>query len=124
LCRSCMPPGHQLAWLLQSLAWLLYLNCNNIVVHSSLIIMLLLKLLYLILSLIFFCFIMKNSTPPAPPLARAQPRKPGFLKIAPPLHPLWPELGGVRNHPSPPVNPSLYWLCLIQMLYFLQNSLP
>jgi hypothetical protein len=53
-----------------------------IVVHSLLIIiMLLLKLLYLILSLIIFCFIMKNSTPP--------------------LHPLWPGLGG-----APPPHPS------------------
>jgi hypothetical protein len=60
LCRSCVLPTHQLAWLLQSLAWLLWIW---IVVHSSLIITLLLKLLYLILSLIFSCFIMKNSTP-------------------------------------------------------------
>ena len=28
LCRSCVPPTHQLASLLQSLALLLYLNCN------------------------------------------------------------------------------------------------
>jgi hypothetical protein len=28
LCRSCVPPAHQLASLLQSLAWLLHLNCN------------------------------------------------------------------------------------------------
>jgi hypothetical protein len=28
LCRSCVPPAHQLASLLQSLAWLLYLNGN------------------------------------------------------------------------------------------------
>ena len=28
LCRSCVPPAHQLASLLQSLALLLYLNCN------------------------------------------------------------------------------------------------
>jgi hypothetical protein len=96
LCRSCMPPGHQLAWLLQSLAWLLYLNCNNII-------MLLLKLLYLILSLIFFCFVMKNSTPPAPPLARAQPRKPGFLKIAPPPA---PPLARARWGAQPPIPPS------------------
>ena len=27
LCRSCVPPAHQLAWLLQNLAWLLYCNC-------------------------------------------------------------------------------------------------
>jgi hypothetical protein len=50
-----------------------------IAVHSSLI-MLLLKLLHLILSLIYFCFIMKNSTLP--------------------LHPLWPGLGG--RIPLPP----------------------
>jgi hypothetical protein len=48
-----------------------------IVVHSSLIIMLLLKLLNLILSLIIFCFIMKNRTPPAPPW-------PGLGGCAPP----------------------------------------
>jgi hypothetical protein len=52
-----------------------------IVVHSLLIIMLSLKLLYLVLSLIFFCFIIKNSTPPP-----------------------WPGLGGA--HPLPPVNSS------------------
>jgi hypothetical protein len=40
-----------------------------IVLHNSLIIMVLLKLLHLSLSLIFFCFIMKN-TPLAPPLVR------------------------------------------------------
>jgi hypothetical protein len=28
LCRSYAPPAHQLAWLLQSLSWLQYLNCN------------------------------------------------------------------------------------------------
>jgi hypothetical protein len=28
LCWSCVPPAHQLASLRQSLAWLLYLNCN------------------------------------------------------------------------------------------------
>ena len=28
LCRSCVPPAHQLASLLQSIALLLYLNCN------------------------------------------------------------------------------------------------
>jgi hypothetical protein len=28
LCRSCVPPAHQLASLLQSFAALLYLNCN------------------------------------------------------------------------------------------------
>jgi hypothetical protein len=55
-----------------------------IVVHSSLIIMLLLKLLNLIWSLIIFCFIMKNSTPPAPP---------------------WPGLGGGRTPPPPPPPP-------------------
>jgi hypothetical protein len=44
-----------------------YSNEFVIVVHCSLIIMLLLKLLNLILSLIIFCFIMKNSTPPLHP---------------------------------------------------------
>jgi hypothetical protein len=60
-----------------------------IVVHSSLIIMLLLKLLNLILSLIIFCFIMKNSTPPCIPLTRARggahpPSKsiPGYITIS------------------------------------------
>ena len=53
--------------------------------------MLLLKLLYLIWSLIIFCFIMKNSTPP--------------------LHPLWQALGGAPR-PHPPVNPSLIKLVL------------
>jgi hypothetical protein len=52
-----------------------YCICIVIVVHSSLIdhhvITQISKLLYLILSLIFFCFIMKNSTQSAPPLARA-----------------------------------------------------
>ena len=48
-----------------------YSICIVIVVYSSLIIILL-KLLYLILSLVIFCFIMKNSTPPAIPLARAR----------------------------------------------------
>ena len=28
LCRSCVPPAHRLASLLQNLARLLYLNCN------------------------------------------------------------------------------------------------
>ena len=72
LCWSCVSPAHQLASLLQSLASLLYLNCNNCC-SQLLIIMLLLKLLYLILSLIIFCFIMKNTTPT-------------------PLHPLLPGL--------------------------------
>jgi hypothetical protein len=65
----CRPPInllHNCKVLLDYCIWIV------IVVHSSLIIMLLLKLLYLILSLIIFCFIMKNSTPPAPPLARAR----------------------------------------------------
>jgi hypothetical protein len=64
LCWSCTPPAHQLTSqiLLDYCIWIV------IVVHSSLIIMLSLKLLYFILSLIFFCFIMKNSTP----LARAR----------------------------------------------------
>ena len=50
-----------------------YSNWIVIVVHSLLIIMLLLKLLYLILSLIIFCFIMKNSTPPWPGLGGGTP---------------------------------------------------
>jgi hypothetical protein len=60
----CCPPINLLHYckiLLDYCIWIV------IVVHSSLIIMLLLKLLYLILSLIIFCFIMKNSTPPCTP---------------------------------------------------------
>jgi hypothetical protein len=66
LCRSCVPPAHQLASLLQSLAWLLYLNCNccsQFAYHHVL-----LKLLYLILSLI----ILSLSWKIAPPLARTR----------------------------------------------------
>jgi hypothetical protein len=72
LCRSCVPPAHQLASLLNCKVLLDYCIWIVIVVHSLLIIMLLLKLLYLILSLIIVCFIMKNSTPP--------------------LHPFWPSI--------------------------------
>jgi hypothetical protein len=83
----CVPPAHQLASLLQSLAWLLYLNCNccsQFAYHHVIT-----QILYLILPLIIFCFIMKNSTPPAPPLARARDG----------VHP--------PPHPPLPVNPSL-----------------
>jgi hypothetical protein len=79
----CRPPINLLHYckgLLDYCIWIV------IVVHGSLINMLSLKLLYLILSLIIFCFIMKNSTPPAPPLARAR---------------------GGAHPPCTPVNPSL-----------------
>jgi hypothetical protein len=79
LCRSCVPPAHQLASLLQSLAWLLYLNCNccsQFAYHHEL-----LKLLYLILSLIILSLSWKIAPPPgqewrgAPPPPIAPPSK-------------------------------------------------
>jgi hypothetical protein len=74
LCRSCVPPAHQFASLLQNLAWLLYWNwncCSQFAYHHVITQI----TAYLIFSLIIFCFIMKNSTPPpAPPLARAPPQ--------------------------------------------------
>jgi hypothetical protein len=60
LCRSCVPPAHQLASLHYCKILLDYCIWIVIVVHSSLIIMLLLKLLYLILPIT------------TPPLARAR----------------------------------------------------
>jgi hypothetical protein len=72
-----------------------------IVVHSSLIIMLLLKLLYLIVSLILFCFIMKNSNPPEPPLARARgcapPTKSGVCEFFLPDKRAWSPINLLWN---------------------------
>ena len=70
LCRSCASPAHQLAWLLQSLAWLLYLNfncCSQFAYHHVIT-----QSLYLILSLIFFALSWKITHTPAPPLVRAR----------------------------------------------------
>jgi hypothetical protein len=78
VCRPAINLLHYCKVLLDYCIWIV------IVVHSSLIIMLSLKLLYLILSLINFCFIMKNSTPPALPLARARG---GCTPLHPPVNP-------------------------------------
>jgi hypothetical protein len=74
LCRSCAPPTHQLAWLLQSLAWLLYLTVRLHPAFTQITVS-------HFVSNIFFAL---------------------SWKIAPPLHPLWPGLGGGGGvHPTP-----------------------
>jgi hypothetical protein len=71
LCRSCVPPAHQL----------LYLNCNcysQFTYHHVITQITVSHFVFFALS----------------------------WKIAPPLHPFWPGLGGCAP-PPPPVNPSL-----------------
>ena len=78
LCRSCVLPAHQLASLLQSLAWLLYLNCNccsQFAYH------------HVITQITVSYFVSNNFCL--------------SWKIAPPLYPL------CTPPPPPPVNPSL-----------------
>jgi hypothetical protein len=70
-----VPPAHQLASLLQSLAWLLYLNCNCCSQFTYHVITQITVSHFV--SNYFFCFIIKNST--APPLVHCTP-------TAPPLH--------------------------------------
>ena len=78
LCRSCAPPTHQLAWLLQTLAWLLYLNCNCCSHFAYHHVVTQITVSHFVSNI--FCFIMKNNTP---------------------LHPLWSGLGAPRNPPPP-----------------------
>jgi hypothetical protein len=85
LCRSCEPPAHQLAWLLQTLAWLLYLNgncCSQFAYHH---VVTQITVSHFVSNI--FWFIMKNNTPLHPSLVRARG----------------------TPHPAPPVNPSLIY---------------
>ena len=66
LSRVRAPPAHQFAWLLQSLAWLLYLNCNYCSQFAYHHVITQITVSHSV------CFNMKNSTPPALPLARAR----------------------------------------------------
>jgi hypothetical protein len=67
LCRSRAPPAHQHTTVL---AWLLYLNyncCSQFAYHHVIT-----QITVSHFGSNIFCFIMKNITPPAPPLTRAK----------------------------------------------------
>jgi hypothetical protein len=73
LCRSCVPPAHQLASLLLSLAWLLFLNCNCCLQFAYHHVITQITVSHFVSN--FFALSWKIAPPPpAPPLARARGR--------------------------------------------------
>jgi hypothetical protein len=94
LCRSCVPPDHQLSSLLQNIAWLLYLNCNccsqfpyhHVITQIT------------VSHFVSNNFFMKNSTPCNPPPPPPPPPPPSKSI------PVWRKTNRIERQKFPPTS--------------------